>query len=149
MRRTLRRNSNSYEELDKNFIDINVVDISAKTDFEVRPRKNIVIKGVFQGRYATTTQDHTVHEESNQAEAYIADETGAIRAGNNLLFNDPENTGLRPTVLLPQGGFKYLTESQFLNFFNRISAEWNTTINSNHEINVLAGQEIRFTNRSR
>jgi TonB-linked SusC/RagA family outer membrane protein len=140
---------NILDELDKNFIDINVVDISAQTDFEVRPRKNIVIKGVFQGRYATTTQDHTVHEESNQAEAYRADETGAIRAGNNLLFNDPENTGLRPTVLLPQGGFKYLTESQFLNFFNRISAEWNTTINSNHEINVLAGQEIRFTNRSR
>lgn len=139
---------NILDELDKNFIDINVVDISAQTDFEVRPRDNFVIKGVFQGRYATTTQDHTVHEESNQAEAYRADATGAIRAGNNLLFNDPENPGLRPTVLLPQGGFKYFNESQFLNFFSRISAEWNTTINSDHEINVLAGQEVRFTNRS-
>jgi TonB-linked SusC/RagA family outer membrane protein len=139
---------NILDELDKNFIDINVVDISAQTDFEIRPKDNFVIKGVFQGRYATTTQDHTVHEESNQAEAYRADATGAIRAGNNLLFNDPENPGLRPTVLLPQGGFKYFNESQFLNFFSRISAEWNTTINADHEINVLAGQEIRFTNRS-
>lgn len=139
---------NILDELDKNFIDINVVDISAQTDFEVRPRNNVVVKGVFQGRYASTTQDHTVHEKSNQAEAYRADATSAIRAGNNLLFNDPENPGLRPTVLLPQGGFKYLNESQFLNFFSRISAEWNTTLNTDHEINVLAGQEIRFTNRS-
>ncbi|MFY0653248.1 MAG: SusC/RagA family TonB-linked outer membrane protein [Cyclobacteriaceae bacterium] len=139
---------NILDELDKNFIKINVVDISAQTDFEVRPRKNLVVKGVFQGRYATTTRDHTVHENSNQAEAYRADQTSQIRSGNNLLFNDPENPGLRPIVLLPQGGFKYLDESQFLNFFSRISAEWNTSINDIHEINVLAGQELRLTNRS-
>ncbi len=50
--------------------------------------------------------------------------------------------------MLPQGGFKYLDQNDLLNFFNRLSVEWNKTLHSIHEFNVLAGEEIRFTNRS-
>ncbi|MTI39860.1 SusC/RagA family TonB-linked outer membrane protein [Fulvivirga lutimaris] len=139
---------NIINELDRNFIDINVVDLSAQTDFEFTPIKDISIKGVLQGRFASTERDHTVHEKSNQAEAYRANQTQFIQNANNLLFPDPDNPGLNPKVVLPQGGFKYLDQSQFLNFFSRISAEWNRTFNSDHEVNVLAGQEVRLTNRS-
>jgi TonB-linked SusC/RagA family outer membrane protein len=139
---------NILDELKYNFIDINVVDISAQTDFEITPMKGVSIKGVFQGRYANTKRDHTVHERSNQSEAYRANGTQFIQNANNLLFNDPNNPGLNPQVVLPQGGFNYLDQSDFLNFFNRISVQWNKTINIDHEINVLAGEEIRFTNRS-
>ena len=138
---------NILDELGKNFIDINVVDVSAQTDFEITPRKNISIKGVFQGRYANTKRDHTVHENSNQAEAYRANSTQFIQDANNLLFRDPDNPGLNPVVVLPQGGFNYLDQSEFLNFFSRISAEWNTTLADKHEINMLGGMETRFTNR--
>ncbi len=138
---------NILDELNKNFIDINVIDVSAQTDFEITPRDNLKIKGVFQARYANTKRDHTVHETSNQAEAYRANDTQFIQDANNLLFRDPNNPGLNPVVVLPQGGFKYLDESEFLNFFSRISAEWNTTLADKHEINILGGQEIRFTNR--
>ncbi len=139
---------NILNELDRNFIEINVVDVSAQTDFEFNPIKDISIKGVLQARFASTERDHTVHEESNQAEAYRANQTQFIQDANNLLFPDPDNPGLNPKVVLPQGGFKYLDQSQFLNFFSRISAEWNKSINTDHEINILAGQELRFTNRS-
>ena len=139
---------NILHELDHNFIEINVIDVSAQTDFEVNPTKDISIKGVFQARYANTERDHTVHENSNQAEAYRANSTQFIQSANNLLFNDPDNPGLNPQIVLPQGGFNYLDKSDFLNFFNRISVQWNKTINVDHEINVLAGEEIRFTNRS-
>lgn len=138
---------NILDELGKNFIDINVIDVSAQTDFEITPMENLAIKGVFQARYANTKRDHTVHEKSNQAEAYRANDTQFIQDANNLLFRDPDNPGLNPTVVLPQGGFNYLDESEFLNFFSRISAEWNTTIAEDHEVNLLGGQEIRFTNR--
>ncbi|MEO1054668.1 MAG: SusC/RagA family protein, partial [Bacteroidota bacterium] len=139
---------NILEELDLNFIDIQVVDISAQTDFEVRPHKNLSIKGVLQARYATTERDHTVHERSNQAEAYRANQTQFIQQANNLLFRDPDNPGLNPQVVLPEGGFNYIDQSDLLNFFNRISVDWSTTVNDVHDVSVLAGQEVRFTNRT-
>lgn len=139
---------NILDELEYNFIDIEVADISAQTDFEIKPMQDLFIKGVFQARFASTKRDHTVHENSNQAEAYRADGTQFIQDANNLLFRDPDNPGLNPQVVLPEGGFKYLDLSDLLNFFSRISAEYSKTIATVHEFNVLAGQEIRFTNRT-
>lgn len=138
---------NILEELELNFMDITVSDISAQTDFEIKPKNNISIKGVLQARYASTRRDHTVHERSNQAEAYRANSTQFIQDANNLLFRDPDNPGLNPEVVLPQGGFNYLDQNSLLNFFNRMSVNWSKTFNQIHEVNVLAGEEIRFTNR--
>ena len=103
---------------------------------------------MLQARYANTIRDHTVHERSNQAEAFRANQTQFIQDANNLLFRDPDNPGLNPQVVLPQGGFTYLDQSDLLNFFNRISVEWNKTFAEDHEVNILAGEEIRFTNRT-
>ena len=139
---------NILDELELNFINIRVADVSAQTDFEVNPIKSLSIKGVIQARYASTNRDHTVHENSNQAEAYRANQTQFIQNANNLLFRDPDNPGLNPQIVLPQGGFNYQDNSSLLNFFNRISVEWSHTIGTDHEINALAGQEIRYTDRS-
>lgn len=139
---------NILDELNYNFIDITVSDISAQTDFELNPTKNLSFKGVMQLRYASTQRDHTVHEKSNQAEAYRANGTQFIQDANNLLFRDPDNPGLNPVVVLPVGGFNYLDRTDMLNFFSRVSAEWSKTFSEIHQVNVLAGQEIRFTNRS-
>lgn len=138
---------NILEELDLNFMDINVTDVSAQTDFEIKPKENFSIKGVLQARYAFTQRDHTVHERSNQAEAYRANDTQFIQDANNLLFRDPNNPGLNPEVVLPQGGFNYLDQNNLLNFFNRVSVNWSKNFGSDHEINLLAGEEIRFTDR--
>ncbi len=138
---------NILEELKYNYIDIIVSDLSAQTNLDYSPRKNLSINGVFQARYATTKRDHTVHEKSNQAEAYRANQTQYIQDANNLLYRDPDSPGLNPVVVLPQGGFKYLDQSDLLNFYARISGTWSKTIGI-HEVNVLAGQEIRFTDRT-
>ncbi|MFY0600431.1 MAG: SusC/RagA family TonB-linked outer membrane protein [Cyclobacteriaceae bacterium] len=139
---------NIIEELDLNFIDITVSDFSAQTNFDVTPSDNISVNGVFQARYATTRQDHTVHENSNQAEAYRANGTQFIQDANNFLFRDPDNPGLNPVVVLPQGGFNYLDQTNLLNFFARVSANWSKTLSGVHEVNVLVGQEVRYTDRS-
>ncbi|MFT6868003.1 MAG: TonB-linked SusC/RagA family outer membrane protein [Cyclobacteriaceae bacterium] len=139
---------NIIDELRYNFMQINVADISAQTDFEINPSQNLKINGVIQGRYATTKQDHTVHENSNQAEAYRANSTQFIEDANNLLYSDPDNPGLRPVVVLPVGGFKFVDQNELLNFFARISANWSRTFREHHEVNILAGQEIRYTNRT-
>ncbi|MEP2027051.1 MAG: SusC/RagA family TonB-linked outer membrane protein [Reichenbachiella sp.] len=139
---------NILEELKYNFIDITVADVSTQTDFELNPTKNISLKGVMQLRYASTQRDHTVHENSNQAEAYRANDTQFIQDSNNLLYRDPDNPGLNPVVVLPIGGFNYLDKSDMLNFFSRVSAEWSKTYREIHQVNLLGGQEIRFTNRN-
>lgn len=139
---------NILHELDNNFIDIRVIDVSTQTDFEFMPRDDISLKGVFQVRYANTERDHTITENSNQAEAFRANGTQFIQQSNNLLYNDPNNPGLNPVVVLPQGGFKYLDRSELLNFFSRVSGDWSKTFNEIHEVNVLAGQELRLTNRT-
>ncbi|RED98886.1 SusC/RagA family TonB-linked outer membrane protein [Marinoscillum furvescens] len=139
---------NILEELSLNYIDIQVSDFSAQTNFDIDPTDALSIKGVINARYANTVRDHTVHENSNQAEAYRANGTQFIQDANNLLFRDPNNPGLNPTVVLPQGGFNYLDQSELISFYSRISADWNKSIGDIHEINVLAGQEIRFANRT-
>lgn len=139
---------NIIDELSLNFMEINVADISAQTDFEINPSENFKINGVIQGRYAATKQDHTVHENSNQAEAYRANSTQLIEEANNLLYTDPDNPGLTPVVVLPVGGFKFIDQNELLNFFARISANWSKTFGAYHEVNVLAGQEIRYTDRT-
>ena len=139
---------NILDELEYNFIDIEVVDVSTQTDFDYKPIKDLSLKGVLQVRYASTKRDHTVHERSNQAEAYRANDTQFIQDANNFLFNDPEKPGLNPLVVLPQGGFNYLTQNDLLSFFGRFSGEYSKQFGLNHTINLLGGQEIRFSNRT-
>ena len=139
---------NILQELDNNFIEIEVLDVSAQTDFEYTPMDNLSFKGVMQIRYANTTRDHTITENSNQAEAFRADGSQFIQEANNLLFLDPANPGLNPVSVLPEGGFNYLDQSDLINFFSRVSGNWSETYNDRHEVNVLAGQEIRLTNRT-
>jgi len=139
---------NILDELEYNQMDIRVVDLSGQVDFEIRPIADLSINGVFQARYADTRRDHTVHEYSNQAEAYRADDTQFIQEANNLLFRDPNNPGLNPQVVLPVGGFKFLDDSELLNLFTRISAEWSKNITESHEINLFGGGEMRYTDRS-
>lgn len=139
---------NILDELKYNFIHINVVDVATQTDFEVKPIENLSLKGVIQLRYATTSRDHVIHERSNQAEAYRADDTQFIQDANNLLYRDPDTPGLNPVSVLPVGGFNYLDGSDLLNIFSRVSGEWNTYVNEVHQFNVLGGGEMRFTDRT-
>lgn len=139
---------NILHELDNNFIEIEVLDVSAQTDFEYSPMDNLSLKGVMQIRYANTSREHIITENSNQAEAFRADGSQFIQEANNLLFQDPDNPGLNPVSVLPEGGFNYLDQSDLINFFSRFSGNWSETYNDRHEVNVLAGQEIRFTNRT-
>lgn len=139
---------NILEELEYNYMKINVADISAQADFEVRPVNNLSIKSVIQGRYASTNREHIVHERSNQAEAYRADGTQFIQESNQLLYRDPDNPGLNPVVVLPQGGFNYRDQNDLLNMYGRISADWNKKIGDTHEFNALGGAELRYTDRN-
>ncbi|MBT1705689.1 SusC/RagA family TonB-linked outer membrane protein [Chryseosolibacter indicus] len=138
---------NILRELELNYININVADVSTQADVNVDILDNLTFRSTLQGRYATTKREHVIHENSNQAEAYRADETQYIQDANPLLFKDPNDPGALPKVVLPEGGFNNINQDELTNFYIRNSINWSHTINTVHSINILAGQEIKFTNR--
>jgi TonB-linked SusC/RagA family outer membrane protein len=138
---------NILEELRLNFININVTDLSTQADIHYDIKPNLVFRSTVSGRHATTRREHVIHEKSNQAEAYRADDTQYIQDANPLLYKDPNDPTAQPKVVLPEGGFNNINEDDLTNFYVRNSINWSHTYNNIHNFNVLAGQEIKFTDR--
>src|SRR5690606_8830234 len=111
-------------------------------------RKNLTLRSTLQARWASTQREHVIHEQSNQAEAYRADDTQYIQDANPLLFKDPDDPGALPKVVLPEGGFNNINEDELRNYYVRNSIDWSSTFNTVHSVSVLAGQEIKYTNRT-
>jgi TonB-linked SusC/RagA family outer membrane protein len=139
---------NILEELKLNYINISVTDLSGQVDLNYKVRDNITLRSAVQGRYAVTRREHVIHEKSNQAEAYRADETQYIQDANPLLYDDPNDGSPVPIVVLPVGGFNNLNIDQLRYFYMRNSADWSHSINSVHKITALIGQEIKYTTRN-
>ncbi|MCI0751214.1 MAG: SusC/RagA family TonB-linked outer membrane protein [Flammeovirgaceae bacterium] len=138
---------NILEELRLNFININVADMSTQADVSFKILDNLTFKSAIQGRYATTKREHVIHERSNQAEAYRADDTQYIQEANPLLFRDPDDPTSQPKVILPEGGFNNVTTDELKYFYLRNSLDWSHSLNTVHKFNVLAGLEIKYTDR--
>lgn len=138
---------NILKELELNYINITVADVSTQADINYDILDNLTLRSTAQARHASTQREHVIHENSNQAEAYRADDTQYIQDANPLLFKDPDDPGAQPKIVLPEGGFNNVNEDELNYFYVRNSLDWSHTINTIHSINVLAGQEIKFTNR--
>lgn len=139
---------NILRELELNYININVADIATQADINYDIQDNLTVRSTLQARYATTEREHVIHERSNQAEAYRADDTQYIQDANPLLFRDPDDPGAQPKVVLPEGGFNNVNEDELKNFYIRNSIDWSSTFNTVHSVSVLAGQEIKYTDRT-
>ncbi|WKN44404.1 SusC/RagA family TonB-linked outer membrane protein [Tunicatimonas pelagia] len=139
---------NILEEIDLNYIDIRVADISAQATLTYDITNNLSVRSTVQGRHATTRQEHIIHERSNQAEAYRAAQTQFIRQSNRLLFNDPDDPGSLPKIVLPEGGFNYLDETSLDYFYVRNDVSWSRKFFQKHDVSVLLGQEIKYTDRT-
>ena len=138
---------NILREIELNYINIDVADIATQADINLDLTDHLTLRSTVQGRYAATQREHVIHEHSNQAEAYRADDTQYIQDSNPLLFRDPDDPGAQPKVILPEGGFNNVNEDELKNFYIRNSIDWSSTFNTVHSVSVLAGQEIKFTDR--
>lgn len=139
---------NILEELNYNYININVADLSTQVDLNYKVQENINFRSAIQGRYASTRREHVIHERSNQAEAYRANQTQYIQESNPLLFDDPDDGNPNPIVVLPEGGFNILNTDDLRYFYMRNSIDWARTFNADHNVTLLAGQELKYTSRT-
>lgn len=140
-------NFNILHELEHNFVDLSVRDITAQTDLEYSPWKNLTLKSSFQYRVANTLKEHKIHEFSNQAEAYRANYSQAIIDANRYLFTNPKMPTANPYSVLPEGGFYNTDESDMRHAYVRATADYSPKLRMNHLMNIFAGFELNSVNR--
>ena len=63
---------NIFNELDNNYIDINVTDLKFQAELNWKPIKGLDINALGAYRYQSSVQQHYVKDNSNQANAYRA-----------------------------------------------------------------------------
>ncbi|MFV0291511.1 MAG: hypothetical protein ACK5IJ_11555, partial [Mangrovibacterium sp.] len=131
-----------------NYIDLDYLDSKIQAELTIRPMIGMELRGLGSLRYVKTTREHKIDENSNMANAYRAAGDATIREGNSFLYQDPDNPAALPEVVLPQGGFYNRDDNTLLNYYFRTTVGYNRIFNSLHNVNALAGQEIKYSDRT-
>lgn len=139
---------NIISELDNNYIDLNVIDVKLQGELNYKISKHLRYEFIAAFRYVKSTTEHQVTENSNMANAYRSNGTQTIIENNKYLYQDPDDPDpTRKIVVLPYGGFYNRTEDFLKNYDLRNSLTYTNTFNGKHTINVLLGQQIKYTDR--
>jgi TonB-linked SusC/RagA family outer membrane protein len=139
---------NIINETQNNTTKVNVEDIKLQTDlnYKITPQISYNFKGGL--RYVKTSEEHDVNENSNEANAYRANQNGIVNQSNPFLYKDPDFPNNPAIVVLPYGGFYNRIERQFTNYTFRNVISYNQSFGgTEHQVSFLAGQELRYINR--
>lgn len=141
---------NIFHELDNNYIDLNVNDFRVQGRIDYRPLNNNKLKLSFllAAKTNSSSQEHNIKDDSNQAQAYRAMGTTAIRDANPFLYkNDPDNVYALPVSVLPYGGIYQRTDNRMFGWDTRFTLAYNDVFNQDHIVNFLAGMETNSYDR--
>ena len=137
---------NIIHELNNNYINIDVTDLSFQTDIDYQLKENLKFNSIFNYRRAITQRDHIIGDRSNQAEAFRADE-GVLAFVNPFLYQDRDNPTRPPYSILPEGGLNIYNQDKLDYLYWRNAISWNPNINDDNKLTFLLGQEIKSTTR--
>lgn len=138
---------NILHEIENNKVKLAVSDISLQTDFDYKITHDLTFNTVLQGRWYKSDAVQSIHENSNNAAAYRADNP-LIRDQNIFLFDDQSHPELEPYSILPNGGFRKTTSNTLNSYSVRNSLSYQKNFNSKHDVNALFGQEICSNDRT-
>ena len=142
---------NIFDELENNYIELGVTDVKFQADLTYKPIKGLSFTALAAYRYQSSTNEHHVKDQSNQARAYragIEPEDATIRDSNPFLYTDPDNENALPETILPKGGIYFLRQYKMSQFDLRLSGTYNTSIKDKHILNFFAGMELNMTDRN-
>jgi len=140
---------NIFHELDNNTIDLNVVDTKFQMELKWKPIQDLEVSALGAIKYATTSQEHMVKDDSNQAESYRSMKNTSVRDANALLYRDPDDLYSLPISVLPNGGIYQRTDNRMTSYDFRASATYNHTFLNRHIVNLFAGTEVAGIDRER
>jgi len=144
---------NIFDELEQNYIDLNVTDLKFQGELNIKPiitqDQSLEFNLLGSMRVATTEQNHYVLDNSNQAKAYragIDPENAIIRSSNSYLYTNPDVANALPETILPKGGMLFFNKNNNKSFTFRATGQYMKDFNNGkHLINLFAGMEaIRF-----
>ncbi|HYH14762.1 MAG TPA: SusC/RagA family protein, partial [Flavisolibacter sp.] len=138
---------NIINELANNSIDLNVIDLKLQGELGYKFTKHLRYDFIGALRYVKSSREHQITENSNMANAYRANDNATMNRANKFLYQDPEHPDDPKLVVLPYGGFYNRTEDQLVNFDVRNSLNYTNTFNGVHEVNVLLGQQVKYSDR--
>ena len=138
---------NIINELANNYIDLNVIDLKLQGELNYKFNSHLRYEFIGALRYAKSSREHQITENSNMANAYRANDNPTINQRNKFLYKDPDHPNDPAVVVLPYGGFYNRTEDQLINFDLRNSLNYNNTFKEVHEVSFLLGQQIKYADR--
>lgn len=138
---------NILNELENNYIDLNMMDLRLQGDLSWRLTRHLRYEFVGALRYVKSSREHQITENANMANAYRAADNATMAQNNKFLYRDPDNPDAQPVVVLPAGGFYNRTEDQLLNYDFRNSLHYTKTFGQRHDLNVMIGQQVKYADR--
>jgi TonB-linked SusC/RagA family outer membrane protein len=139
---------NIINELANNYIDLNIIDLKLQGELGYKFTKHLRYDFIGAMRYVKSSREHQITENSNMANAYRAGgDNATINRANKFLYQDPEHPDDPRAIVLPYGGFYNRTEDQLVNFDIRNSLNYNQSFNGLHDVSVLLGQQVKYSDR--
>ncbi|MDR0939614.1 MAG: SusC/RagA family TonB-linked outer membrane protein [Mediterranea sp.] len=138
---------NILHELENNYMDLNVTDLKFQAELKYKPIQGLELSVLGAAKYSTTSQEHHITEFANQAQAYRAMPTTAIRDANPFLYTDPGNPYAIPVTVLPDGGIYRRDDFRMSSYDFRATALYNKVFNDVHIMNLFGGMEVNSVKR--
>ncbi|MBW4360891.1 SusC/RagA family TonB-linked outer membrane protein [Flavobacterium taihuense] len=139
---------NIINELDNNFMELKVKDISLQAGLDYKITPHLTYNLTTAARYANTSIEHNILENSNITGAYNAMETTVVRDQNIFLYQDPNDLTAPKVAVLPRGGMMRKKTNDMTSYNVRNSLNYKRTFNTTHELEGFFGTEIRSVDRS-
>ena len=140
---------NILNELENNFMDLDVVDTRFQAELQYKPIKKVTLSLLGAYKFSTTSQEHFIKDASNQAMAYRAMDDATMRENNPWLYSDPDVPNSLKESVLPYGGFYRQNKYKMNSWDVRATAQYNDVYNEDHIVNFFGGMEVNSVDRSR
>ncbi|MBD5183109.1 MAG: SusC/RagA family TonB-linked outer membrane protein [Bacteroidales bacterium] len=138
---------NIVHELDNNYMELGVNDFRLTGILTYKPIRKVELSLLGGVQNTATSQEHFIMDESNQAQAYRAMPTAAIRDKNPFLYTDPDNPFALPISILPNGGIYERADRGMFKWDMRASVRYSDVYADDHIFNFYAGMETNSVNR--
>ena len=139
---------NILHELDNNYIDLDIFDIRVQGELKYKPIQKVELGVLGAFKFNQSTQNHTISDNSNQANAYRSMATTTIRDNNPFLYTDPDDPFALPVSVLPYGGIMNKTTNRMSAWDFRATASYNDVFANDHIVNLFGGMEVNNIDRT-
>jgi TonB-linked SusC/RagA family outer membrane protein len=144
---------NILNELDNNYINLHIADMKFQTELNWKAATGLEFHGLAAIRYQSSSQEHFVKDNSNQAQAYragIYPEDATIRESNPYLYTNPDDANALPETILPKGGIYFRNDFSMsqVDFRGTVSYNHAFGISESHILSLFGGAETNMTDRN-